>query len=367
MLTTIEIDLSERSYNVEIGPGLLCGIGTKVRSLGRVSSVVVISDSTVAELYGQAVIDSLASESLAANLLTFPAGEENKTLATCSDLFDKIFSLTPAIDRHAVIVTLGGGVTGDMGGFIAATLLRGIRFFQCPTSLLAAVDASVGGKTGIDHAAGKNLIGAFYQPVGVLVDVETLGTLPPDQIASGLAECVKHAVIRDEALLTMIDDGADDLKAVKPQAMVDLIARNVAIKAKIVAADERESNLREILNLGHTFGHAIETAAGFGAVSHGQAVALGMVAACRASVQLGHLSQLDADRIEVVLARLDLAVRRDGMDAGELCELMKHDKKNRSGVIRFVLPVAIGDARVFDDVPESVVKSAIEYINRQEQ
>jgi len=364
MLTTIEINLSERSYNVDIGPGLLGSIGTRIHSLGKVSSVVVISDSNVAGLYGRRVIDSLTAESLPANLLTFPAGEENKTLATCSDIYDKIFALRPAVDRNAVIITLGGGVTGDMGGFIAATLLRGVRFYQCPTSLLAAVDASVGGKTGIDHAAGKNLIGAFYQPCGVLIDVETLNSLPADHIASGMAECVKHAVIRDGQLLAMIDDSVDDLKAVKPNAMVDLIARNVAIKAKIVSADERESNLREILNLGHTFGHAIETAAGFGAVSHGQAIALGMVSACRASVELGHMTNSDANRVEAVLARLGLAVRRDGMDADELCELMKHDKKNRGGVIRFVLPVAIGDARVFDDVPESVVKSAIAYINK---
>ncbi|MFP4354718.1 MAG: 3-dehydroquinate synthase [Phycisphaerae bacterium] len=364
MTKTIRIDLGDRSYDVQIGPGLRKQAGSFLQVAGHVSSVAVISDSNVSSLYGQDVLHALSAAGYPASLLTFPAGENHKTLATCGDLYDRLFSLQPAMDRSSVIVALGGGVTGDMAGFVAATFLRGIRFVQVPTSLLADVDASAGGKTGIDHPAGKNLIGAFHQPAGVLVDVDTLKTLPAEELRSGLAECVKHAVIRDADLLDYIESRASDLLACEEGSLSELIARNVAIKAAVVSQDEREAGLRAILNYGHTFGHAIEAAAGFGNITHGQAVALGMVAANSVAVARDWLDAADADRVEAVLVQLGLETRRAGLDAIDLHRRMLHDKKTRDGKIKFLLPTRLGEVRIVDDLSEAEIYAGIGYLQQ---
>ncbi len=359
MPKTVTIDLGDRSYDVTIGPGLLNNLGRTAAELPDVRTVAVISDSTVARLYAPAALASLSEAGMSATLIEFPPGEASKTLATAGGLFDKLFAVRPAIDRNCLVVALGGGVPGDMGGFVAATALRGLRWLQCPTTLLADVDASVGGKTAVDHAAGKNLIGAFHQPRAVLIDVATLKTLDEMELRSGLAECVKHAVIRDADLLDFIEKNADAILRCDEEAMTELIARNVAIKASVVAADEREAGERAHLNFGHTIGHAIEAFAGFGAVTHGQAVAMGMIAANRMALDRGLIDATLTERIENVLDRLGLPTRRADLDADEIWRIMQHDKKVRAGQVRMVLPTKLGAVAVFDDITPDAVRKAL--------
>jgi 3-dehydroquinate synthase len=360
MLKTVRVDLAERSYDVRVGPGLLSRLGEVVGEFENVTGAAVVSDSRVAELYAAAAIESLRSAGVRPALIVFPAGESSKNLRTVSAVLDELFAVSPAIDRDSLIVALGGGVTGDLAGFVAATALRGLRWMQCPTTLLADVDASVGGKTGVDHQAGKNLIGAFHQPGAVLIDVQTLKTLADRELRSGLAECVKHAVIADGGLLDFIEDHAQALFARDEPALTELIARNVAIKAGFVSADEREAGRRAHLNFGHTIGHAIETLTGYGTISHGEAVSLGMVAACRLAAGLGLIEAEVAERIQGVLERLGLPVRWDRLDAEQVWRIMLHDKKARGGQVRMVLPVVLGEAAVFEDISPEAIRRAIE-------
>lgn len=359
----IPVNLGDRSYEVRVGAGLMNGLGQAVKSLPHAGRAVVVSDSNVAPIYAGPAQNSLAQAGMAADLLTFPAGEESKCLPFYCRLMDQILSLSPAIDRGTVVVALGGGVTGDIAGFVAATALRGLRFVQCPTTLLADVDSSVGGKTGLDHPTGKNLIGAFHQPAAVLIDVDTLKTLDRRQLLSGLAECVKHAFIRDSKLLDYIEACAVDILACQPETMTELIERNVRIKAAVVSADERESSVRTHLNFGHTIGHAIETSVGLGNITHGQAVALGMVAACKIAVIRGMIGQKALDRLEKVLDGLGLATREHGLNAKQLLPIMLHDKKARAGKLRFVLPTAIGAVAIADDVAEDHISQAIRHLS----
>ncbi|MBI5723586.1 MAG: 3-dehydroquinate synthase [Planctomycetes bacterium] len=359
----IPVNLGDRSYAVRVGPGLLDELGRTVASLPHAGRAVVICDSNVAAIYAGTAQKSLAKARVAGEVLMFPAGEESKVLPVYCRLMDEVLGLTPPIDRNTVVVALGGGVTGDLAGFVAATALRGLRLIQCPTSLLADVDSSVGGKTGLDHPAGKNLIGAFHQPAAVLIDVNTLTTLDRRQLLSGLAECVKHAFIRDETLLDFIEARTADILACQTDTMAELIERNVRIKAAIVSADERESGVRAHLNFGHTIGHAIETSVGLGNITHGQAVALGMVAACKIAVTRGMAPPAALVRLEGALDSLGLATRENGLDARQLLPAMRHDKKARAGKLRFVLPTAIGEVAVVDDVTEAQINQAIRYIS----
>ena len=360
MQQTITVQLAERSYEVRVAPGMLAELGEFAAAMKDATTAVVISDSTVAELYGARAVESLAAAGLEAAVLTFPAGEENKTLATCGRLFDGLFDLRPPIDRRTLIVALGGGVPGDVAGFVAAAALRGLRWVQCPTTLLADVDASVGGKTGVDHRAGKNLIGAFHQPRGVLIDVDLLDSLPKGGLADGLAECIKHGVIRDVGLLDFIEDGAGKILARDAETMTELIARNVAIKAAVVSADETESGQREHLNFGHTIGHAIEAHVGYDRISHGAAVSLGMVAACRMAVGRGFIEPEAADRVADLLRRFDLPVTRDALDGKAIWRIMLHDKKTRGGQVRMLLPVVLGEVAAFEDITPAAVHHAVE-------
>jgi len=354
MTRTVSVDLGPRSYDIHIAPGAVAELPRIVDALAP-SSRVMISDSTVAALHADAVKTRLTGTAM----LTFPAGEPHKTLATYSDLLNGLFAIAPALDRKSVLVALGGGVTGDITGFLAATFLRGIRFVQCPTTLLAAVDASVGGKTGVDHPTGKNLIGAFHQPSSVVVDTNLLATLPTDELRNGLAECVKHAVIRDATLLDFIAEHARALLNADADLLADLIERNVAIKAAVVSEDEREAGVRAHLNFGHTIGHALEVFFGYDQLPHGQAVALGMVAANAISVQRGLLEDVDAQRVTDLLADLGLPTRCDALDTGEIWRIMQHDKKTLGGQVRMVLSTGLGQVAIFDDITEADVASAL--------
>ena len=370
----VRVDLGERSYPVHIAPGALDRVGTLTANLPSVSRTVAV---TLAEEhsplpgYLETVRASLADAGLTADAvaLDIPPGETSeaqKTLATASNLLDRLFAVEPAVDRNTVLLAVGGGVTGDLAGFVAAVALRGIRWMNVPTTLLACVDSSVGGKTGVDHPAGKNLIGAFHQPSAVVIDPETLRTLPKIEISAGLAECVKHAVIRDPALLDDLHDRADDLLAgtdgqlaFDADLLTDLLARNVRIKAAVVAEDEREAGVRAHLNYGHTIGHAVEVCVGFDRLRHGQAVALGMIAENALAVARGLFKPDLADRIRTTLARLDLPTTCPGLDAGEIWQVMQHDKKNRGGKVRAVLARSLGDVALYDDITETEVTQSL--------
>ena len=367
----IHVELGERSYDVRIAPGLIGEVGASVSELTSAKQAVIISDSNVAPLYASRVVASLADAGIVSRVIKFPAGELSKVLATVSNLLDELLGTGTPIDRRTVIVALGGGVVGDMGGFVAGVSLRGLRFLQCPTSLLAVVDSSVGGKTGVDHAAGKNLIGVFHQPFAVLSDVETLRTLPIAELRNGLAECVKHAVIRDASLLDFIEANADMLQSVDSGKLVfdadimcDLLAKNVEIKAEVVQADEQESGVRAHLNYGHTIGHAIETFVGYEDIRHGEGVSLGMVTANHIAVERGLLDQSAADRITDVLRNLQLPTTRGSLDAVQIWEIMKHDKKARDGQVRMVLPSGLGSVDIYDDITEQEVAMAIKSIEK---
>jgi 3-dehydroquinate synthase len=363
MNRSIRVNLGARSYDVQIAPGMM-GQLSQLTLLPRARSAVVIADRVVAGLYGQQVLGVLKSAGLRGHLIEFPNGEANKTLATYSKIFDELFALRPAVDRDTIIVALGGGVSGDLAGFVAATALRGLRWVQVPTTLLADVDASVGGKTGVDTAAGKNLIGAFHQPICVFVDVLALRTLSDDDIRTGLAECVKHGAIRQVALLEFLESPANQsaIFARDADVLADLVGQNVAIKAQVIAADETEAGLRAHLNFGHTIGHAIETLLGYGRISHGQGISLGMIAACQLSLSRGLVEQSYASRLEKLLDQLGLQVRWAGLDGDEIIRIMQHDKKNRDGKIRMVLPVGPGRVDVFTDISADAIRATLRYL-----
>ena len=352
-MENVRVNLGARSYDVRIGSGLLPRLGKfalDLHAARKGGRAIVVADSTVARLYGKSALASLAASGFDSRLIRFRAGESSKNLATYVRLLDRLLSLRPPIDRATLIVGLGGGVTLDMAGFVAATALRGLDFLACPTTLLADTDAAIGGKTAVNHRAGKNLVGVFHQPRGVLIDVDTLKTLPRRQIVNGLAECVKHAVIRDERLLAFIESNVPAILACKPAAMTRLIAWNVKIKAAVVSADEHEAGERAHLNFGHTIGHAIESLVGYDKIGHGEAVSLGMVAACELAVNRGLLPHEDASRVGNILERMGLPVQRPNLPPAALWRIMQHDKKASGGEIRMVLPTRLGKVAIYGDI-----------------
>jgi len=361
-MRTVKVDLGERSYEVRIGQGLVSKLGRYARELGDARRAAVVSDSTVAGLYQASASESLRAVGLAVSEIQFPAGEENKNLQSYAAVMDSLLRSQPPIDRDCIIVGLGGGVTGDMAGFVAATALRGLRLVQCPTTLLSAVDASVGGKTAVDHPCGKNLIGAFHQPSLVAIDVSTLKTLPAANIRDGLAECVKHAAIRDWPMLDFIEANAPAILSADAGVMEELITANVAIKAAVVSADEREAGVRAHLNFGHTVGHAIELLAGLGAMGHGQAVALGMICACGIAQSRGLVNADLRDKITKVLQTVGLATTTGPLDGAKVWAAMLHDKKAKGGKVRMVLPVAPGKVEIFADVHEQEVQRSLQLL-----
>jgi 3-dehydroquinate synthase len=343
-------------YEVRIQAGLLKTLGPAVQALAPAPSCAIISDSTVAPLYLQTAVQSLTSAGYRVIEHVFPAGEESKTIQTAVTALDAI--LNAKIERRTPVIALGGGVVGDLAGFVAATLLRGVPFIQCPTTLLAAVDASVGGKVGVDHPAGKNLIGAFHQPRVVLTDIATFSTLPPREMCGGLAECIKHAVIRDVSLFDFISSNLSNIMSCDEAALSELVARNVAIKAAIVQQDPYEKSVRALLNLGHTFGHAIETLHHYKGVSHGEAVALGMIAAARLAHARGTFPTDDLRKLHTLIkqANLPTSIR---VDPDHALAAMATDKKVQGGRIRLILPTRIGQAEIVTDAAPQEIRAAL--------
>jgi shikimate kinase/3-dehydroquinate synthase len=350
----LPVVLDDTGYSVLISNGALDWIGVLAAALGRPTGAAIISDSTVAPLYAQRVAAALeraaaaptGAAGLATPLLaTMPAGETHKTLSTVTDLYAQM--LAGQLDRGALVLALGGGVVGDVAGFAAATYMRGLALVQLPTTLLAMVDSSVGGKTGVDLPIGKNLVGAFKQPELVVVDPSVLSTLPTAEVRAGLAEIVKAGVIGDPTLFERLDQGRLD-------DVAWLIQKAVAVKIEVVQSDPFEQGRRAVLNLGHTFGHALEMLSDF-QLRHGEAVAIGMVTAARLAVRLGRCQIETATRIETTLCRLGLPTTLPGYPPEAIWAAMASDKKKQGNRLRFILPTAIGRVEIYDDVPRSVV------------
>ena len=337
----VTIELAERSYEILIGCGLL-DVASAMSCASATAEALIVTNTTVAPLYAERLQRVLASHHARVRTIALPDGEVYKDWATLNLIFDEL--LREAFDRKTVLYALGGGVIGDMTGFAAACYMRGVSCVQVPTTLLAQVDSSVGGKTAINHPAGKNMIGAFYQPLRVIADLDTLDTLPDREISAGLAEVIKYGPIADDAFLTWIEQHIDALRARDKTALAHAVRRSCEIKAWVVGQDERESGLRAILNFGHTFGHAIEAGLGYGEWLHGEAVGCGMVMAADLSVRLGLVDAAYAKRLTALIERAGLPIKGPRLGAARYLELMRVDKKSESGQIRFVLLDAPGRA-----------------------
>lgn len=350
LMHTLHVDLGERSYPVYIGRDLLSDPQLLAQHVPG-SQLVIVSNETVAPLYLDRLREALGERTLVTEII-LPDGEQYKTLDTLTEIFDRIMA-----DRHnrsTSLVALGGGVVGDITGFAAACYQRGVNFVQVPTTLLAQVDSSVGGKTAVNHPLGKNMLGAFHQPQAVLIDTNTLQTLPPREFAAGLAEVVKYGLICDEPFYRWLQAQIPKLLAREEAALAEAIERSCASKATVVAADERESGLRAILNLGHTFGHAIETAQGYGNWLHGEAVAVGMLLALELSARRGWVDPAEVGAFRKLLITIGLPVEAPaGMTADQFLDLMGRDKKVIDGRLRLVLLSAIGEACIIDDVSDA--------------
>jgi 3-dehydroquinate synthase len=342
-MVTVRVSIRETrdaSYPIVIGTGVLSDLPRAVRAAASATRYAVVSDDTVAPLYGARVVSALLADGLAAELFTFPAGELHKSRDTWTALSDQL--LAAGFGRDSAMIALGGGVVGDVTGFVAATYLRGVPYIQVPTTLLAMIDSSIGGKTGVDVPAGKNLIGAFHQPRLVVADLAVLESLPIAQLAAGLAEAIKHGVIADSEYFRTLEATHAALLGRDPVALERAVARSVEIKAAIVAADEREAGLRAILNFGHTVAHALEATAQY-TLLHGEAVAVGMVYEARLAEALGIAPRETAARITSLVSRCGLPhTRPDTASVDALVRAMQYDKKARAGVVRFALPRAIG-------------------------
>jgi 3-dehydroquinate synthase len=351
----IGIELGERSYPILIGPGLLQD-GSLLQSHIKARDVLVVTNETIAPLYLQTVTQALGDRRISSVILS--DGEEYKTLESYARILDAL--IQARMNRDAAVIALGGGVVGDMAGFAAASYQRGIDYIQIPTTLLAQVDSSVGGKTAVNHPQAKNMIGAFYQPRCVIADTATLSTLPDREYRAGIAEVVKYGLIYDAAFFDWLESNVDALAAREDAAVMHAIKRSCEIKAEVVGVDEREHGLRAILNLGHTFGHAIETAMGYGTWLHGEAVAAGMVMAADMSARLGWLPSADRDRAGQLLTRFGLPIEAPRIGAARGRELMGMDKKVLDRKLRLVLLRKLGQADIVGDYPADALDATLQ-------
>lgn len=357
-MSVLGVTTSTAAYSVYLGTGVLAGLPATVQSLpGAVSSIVVVTSPEIERHWGLAVLTPLRQAGYAVHVLSVFAGESHKRMGTLETLCEQMAVL--GADRDTLLLALGGGVIGDITGFLAAVYMRGLRFVQVPTTLLAQVDSSVGGKTGVNLAAGKNLVGSFHQPAAVFADIATLATLPLRELRAGLQESVKSAVIRDAALFDLMERNISQALAGDPATLESIVEASIRVKAAVVAADEFETGERAILNFGHTVGHAIEAATHYTALLHGEAIGWGMIAAVRLAEARQALSYEDARRIVALIHRTsDLPQFEAGAD--DLVALTGRDKKKRSGILRFVLPTGIGRVELVRDVTEVELHAATE-------
>ncbi len=357
-MATVDLALPHHRYQIVIEPGLLARGGDYIRKVAPHLRAAVFADAAIIQQHGEILQSSLGRAGYSVVGAQAPSGEDHKNLDTAARMYG--FLTDARLERKSPVIALGGGVVGDTVGFVAATYLRGVPFIQCPTTLLAMVDASVGGKVGVNLPQGKNLVGAFHQPSLVLIDTDTLATLPRRELCCGLAECVKHGVIRDEKLFAWIEENLDAILALDPAALVELVRWNVQIKANVVMADEKETGERAHLNFGHTFAHAIEATAGYATHTyhHGEAVSLGMIAATRLAVDTRRVPSSLYDRLVRLLTRIGLPTRGRLAPTARLIESMRLDKKVADGKIRLVLPDRLGAVSIVDDTPQAAIEKA---------
>jgi 3-dehydroquinate synthase len=360
-MRTVDVSLGLRSYPILIGSNLLPKLGQHCAKLGLGKRCAIISDTNVARRYAKIAMASLRAAGFEPVLVTVPAGETSKSLKAVQTCCDQL--ARHRLERKSFIVALGGGVAGDLAGFVAAVYLRGIAFVQAPTTLLAQVDSSVGGKVGVNLPAGKNLVGSFYQPRLVLCDLDTLATLPMRQFRSGLAEVIKYGIIRDAALFGRLEKNLGSLLKRNPAVLAETVARCCEIKAEVVAQDERDDGLRAILNFGHTIGHALEAIAGYGKYLHGEAIAIGQVAAAKLSVAVSGLPAVEAHRIESLFrkAGLPVEVQLSARQKSRLFEAMQLDKKVSGGEIQFVLARRIGKVEAGRKAPRALIAKILRH------
>ena len=355
----------DRSYTIRVGSGLLAELGGWIAATAA-KRAVVIADAAVVTPHANAVAASLKQSGITAEQITVPSGESSKSLAEAGRLWNALADFS--VDRKTAILAVGGGVVGDLAGFVAAGFARGLPCWQIPTTLVAQVDSAIGGKTGINLPAGKNLVGAFWQPQGVVADIDTLTTLPNREFISGLAEVVKYGMILDAEFFAWLESHADAIVAREPAAITAVVQRSAELKAYVVERDEREqTGLRACLNYGHTFAHAFETATGYGTLLHGEAVSLGMVAAARLACRLGRIDEAVVTRQQRLLEQLGLPVVTDslgGISDDTLLAIMARDKKTLNGQLRFVLPDRIGHVELVEDIDAKAASAAITVVRQ---
>lgn len=350
-MKTLEVDLGDRSYPIYIGTDLI-DQPNLFSACKKATSIFIVTNTTVAPLYAERLTKTLELLGKPVRTIILPDGESYKDWKNLQLIFDDLLKF--GADRQTMLVALGGGVIGDMTGFAAASFMRGIRFIQVPTTLLAQVDSSVGGKTGINHPLGKNMIGAFHQPTAVIADLNTLKTLPPRELSAGLAEVIKHGAIADEHFLAWIETNTSALLACNTDAMAHAVLRSCEIKSAVVSADEKEGGLRATLNFGHTFGHAIEAGMGYGEWLHGEAVGCGMVMGADLSHRLGYISETQANHLKHIIKSMNLPTEPPKFGSARYIELMQVDKKTEGGQIRYVVLEKIGKAKI-QSVPDTQV------------
>jgi len=354
----LTVDLGPRSYDILIGVAILDEIGAILGKIGSGMRAIIVTNPEIDKLYGDRTRSSIEQAGFQVDTIQIPEGEEHKSLASAEKAYNYLMEFN--CDRNTILVALGGGVIGDLTGFIAATFMRGIPFVQIPTTLLSQVDSSVGGKTAVNHPRGKNIIGAFYQPKVVLIDLETLSTLSSDEFRAGLAEVVKYGVIADPELFDYLNQNSERILKLDSECLSRIIETSCAIKAKVVESDERESRRRMILNFGHTFGHAVEALTGYVQYKHGEAVAIGMVFASRLSNEMDKCSTLVGERVEELLVKLNLPVKSPNLNSNEIIESMYHDKKTTAKKIKFILAKKIGEVEIIDEIPKAILKKTLE-------
>lgn len=349
----VKVRLGNNSYLIHIGSGILVHTGQRLKENGLTGSLVIITNPIVQRLYGNALKQNLTNEGFTVTILQVPDGEEQKSLEVAGRLYNQLTG--SFAERTTPILALGGGVIGDLAGFVAATYLRGVPLIQIPTTLLAQVDSSIGGKVAVDHGQLKNRIGAFYQPRLVIADIATLKTLDTKTLVDGLAEVIKYGVIQDKGLLTYIEDNLDKITALDDGALEEIVFRSAKIKAEIVEKDEKDLGLRAILNYGHTVGHAIESASGF-KVGHGIAVAIGMLAAAKIANKMGMLDKNELLRLNRLIQRAGLPTKMPDLKVEEIIQAITHDKKVLRGKVRFILLKSLGSVFITDEVSLSLVE-----------
>lgn len=356
-MKTVPVRLNERSYQINVGQNVLSQIAATLQELSLGKKGVLITDTNVGPQFAETLLNQLKENGFEVSKIEIPAGENSKSIETALSLWKKLLELK--LDRKCFVLTLGGGVVGDLGGFVASTYLRGIPFVQIPTSLLAQVDSSVGGKVGINLPEGKNLVGSFYQPRSVQIDIDVLKTLPEREFKAGMAEVIKYGIIWDHSFFKFLNKNMDGLLNLEPEPLITAIAKSCEIKALVVEMDEKELGMRAVLNYGHTFGHAYEAAEGYKDLRHGEGISIGMIAAAKLSHKMNLCSEKVVEEIETLIQKVGLPTKAKGLSLEDVKKHMKVDKKAEEGKLKFILVEEIGKVVQRTDVDESLLDEVI--------